>query len=86
MRSCRYTPSIRYQPGAEIRYDIINDETSQTDLHPIFSDLGPETGANGAGIAYRQHDVVVGRLLSILGNLDPALQEATKAPLDISVP
>jgi hypothetical protein len=61
------------------------EETDQTNLHPIFFYLSPETGANGAGIAYRQHDIVVSGLLGILGDLDPALQEATKAPFDITV-
>jgi hypothetical protein len=85
MRSCRCTPSTRYQSGSEIRIAII-EEQSQTNLCSIFFYLGPETRSDGAGIAYRQHDIVVGRLLGILGNLDPALQEATKAPLDITVP
>jgi hypothetical protein len=58
----------------------------QIDLSSIFLNLGPETSADGAGIAYRQHDVVIGGLLGILGDLDPTLQEATKAPLDIAVP
>jgi hypothetical protein len=58
----------------------------QNNLSSIFLNLGPEASSNGAGITYRQHDVVVGRFLGILGNLDPTLQEATKAPLDIAVP
>jgi hypothetical protein len=73
------------QSGSEIRFVII-EETSQTDLRSIFFYLGPETSTNGASIAHRQHDVVVGGLLGILGNLDPTLQEATKAPFDIAVP
>jgi hypothetical protein len=58
----------------------------QNDLSSIFFNFGPEASANGTGIAYRQHDVVVGGLLGILGNLNPALQEATKTPLDIAIP
>jgi hypothetical protein len=76
---------MRYQSGAEIRFGTI-EETNQTDLHSIFFYLGPEAGSNGAGITYRQHDVVVGRFLGILGNLDSTLQEATETPLDITVP
>jgi hypothetical protein len=76
---------MRCQSGAGIRFGKI-EETNQTDLRSIFLYLGPEASPNGAGITYRQHDVVVGRFLGILGNLDSTLQETTKAPLDIAVP
>jgi hypothetical protein len=74
-----------YQSRSGIRFVII-EELSQNNLCSIFFYFRPETSPNGAGIPYQQHDVVVGRFFSVLGNLDPTFQEATKAPLDIAVP
>jgi hypothetical protein len=70
--------------GFGIRIVII-EELSQTNLSSIFFYFGPETGPNGAGVSNRQHDVVVGSLLSVSSDLDPTFQKAPKTPLDITV-
>jgi hypothetical protein len=75
---------MRYQSRVwdQIRH---NRRIEPNDLCSIFFYFGPETGPNGAGISDRQHDVVVGGLLGILGDLDPTLQETPKTPLDVVV-
>jgi hypothetical protein len=77
---------MRYQSRIWDQYFVLIEELSQTNLSSVFFYFGPETGPYSTGIAHRQHDVVIGGLLGILGNLDPPLQETTKAPLDIAVP
>jgi hypothetical protein len=70
--------------GFGIRINII-EELSQTNLSSIFFYFGPETGPDGTGVSDRQHNIVIGSLFSISGNLDPTLQETPKAPLDVTV-
>jgi hypothetical protein len=62
-----------------------NRRIEPNNLSSIFFYFGPETSPNGTGISNRQHDIVVGGLFGIPGNLDPTFQETLKTPLDVTV-
>jgi hypothetical protein len=62
-----------------------NRRIEPNNLSSIFFYFGPETSPNGAGVPNQQHDIVIGSLLGISGNLDPTLQETPETPFDVTV-